>query len=57
MNPFDQKENESLEVWYARINDMDRRQMPPDQIQRRAETLVLITSLKKKARLQRRRRF
>lgn len=55
MNEFEQKANEPLELWYARVNLMDSRRMSRDDVLRRAETLVHITALKKAARQRRRR--
>lgn len=55
MNEYEQKANEPLESWYARVNQMDRRTMTHDEFMRRAETLVHITALKKAARQRRRR--
>lgn len=54
MSEFNQKVNEPLEAWYARVNTMDRRQMTPSLWQQRAETLVHITALKKANRKRRR---
>jgi len=54
MTEFQQKTNETLESWYARVNMMDRRTMTQDDLMRRAETLVHITALKKANRRRRR---